>query len=92
MLKLRKPVYYQVKKGQTVREIACAFCVGERILVQENCLSEEVYEGQILRLPSAGGNLYTAKAGEDETLLCGSVENYRKKNGGALYPGKRVVL
>ena len=85
--------YYQVKSGQTLRDIAGAFCVSERLLAQENALTEEVFAGQILKVPSERGNAFTVQANQNKALLCGSEENFRKKNGwDTLYIGMRVIL
>lgn len=92
MLKMQKHKYHRVLRGQTLSSIAAAYCVGEYALAKENCLTEEVQEGQILRLPKITGNRYTVQAGEDKKVLCGSKENYEKRNGKHLYPGQRIVL
>ncbi|MBQ8322479.1 MAG: LysM peptidoglycan-binding domain-containing protein [Clostridia bacterium] len=93
MLKLEVRNYYKVKRGQSLREIASAFCVAERLLILENGLTEEVREGQLLRIPAERGNAYVAQCGQDKALLCGSGENFRRKNGtDTLYPGMRVIL
>ena len=93
MLKMRIGKWYQVKDGQTVADIAKAFCVAERLLVQENGLREEPKAGQILKIPQARGNVYVARAGDTKKLLCGSDENYQAKNGtDILYIGMRVIL
>jgi len=92
-LQLKTPDFYKVKRGQTLREIARAFCVSERALVKLNDLKCEPYDGQILRLPKTKGNAYTAREGDSKTLLCGNDETYEKKNGtNALYLGMRVIL
>lgn len=83
---------YKVKRGQTLGEIAKRAGVTVYKLVQENGLTEEVAEGQILRLP-VRGNLYTVREGDSKKLLCGSEENYEKINGtGIFYLGMRVLL
>lgn len=93
MLKTEIPDFYKVKKGQTLREIATAFCVAERALVKENSLKEPPFEGQILRIPKTCGNAYFATEHDSKTLLCGSEENFCKKNGTEhLYAGMRVIL
>lgn len=93
MLRFVWKQYYQVKKGQTLREIATAFCVSEFLLAQSNRLSAPPVQGQILRIPTERGNAYTVKSGDDKTVLCGSEENFKKKNGtDILYLGMRVVL
>ncbi len=92
-MKMEIRQYYQVKGGQTLRDIAEAFCVSERLLIQENRLQGEVFAGQILRIPAERGNSFTVQAGQNKSLLCGSEENYRKKNGtDILYIGMRVIL
>ncbi len=93
MLKLCKPKYYIVKEGQTLAEIAEAFCLPVTLLIFQNGLKEEPRAGEVLRIPSENGNLYVAKAGEGKTLLSGSEENYEKRNGtSVLYPGLKVFL
>ena len=93
MLKTEKWHYYQVKKGQTLREIADYFSVSEFLLVKENGLMEEVWAGQILRIPEERGNVYFVQAGDTKRLLCGSEEEYIKKNGTDIfYIGMRVIL
>ena len=73
--------YYQVKMGQSLKEIADYFSVSERLIVRENGLSAPPKAGQILLIPKQRGNAYTVKAGDTKALLCGSEENYAKKNG-----------
>ena len=93
MLRLEIGKFYQVKDGQTLKQIAKTFCVAEGLLVKENNLTGEPYAGQIISIPNERGNAYTAKDGESKALLCGSEENYEKKNGTrVLYPGMRVIL
>ena len=81
MLKFETTRYYKIKEGQTLREIAAAFSVAERLLVKENGLTAEPKTGQILKIPFERGNGYTVRAGDTKALLCGSEENYAKKNG-----------
>ena len=93
MLRLKINRYYRVKTGQSLRLIAKTFGIAERVLVKENGLTGEPLVGQILIIPSACGNAYTAKEGESKTLLCGSDAAYAQKNGtDILYPGMRVIL
>ena len=92
MLKLKEKQLHRVGEGQTVESIAAAYRLPSRAIVLENSLTGEVYEGQILRLPKRRGDLYTVKAGESKKLLCGSEENYEKKNGKELYPGLKIWL
>ena len=93
MLKIELRKYYRVKKGQTLRDIAAAFCLSPHVLARENGLKSEVQEGQILYLPPFRGNAYTAIATDTPVLLCGSEENFYQKNGMVkVYPGMRVIL
>ncbi|MBE7085248.1 MAG: LysM peptidoglycan-binding domain-containing protein [Clostridiales bacterium] len=93
MLILEKQNWYKVKEGQTVAEIAKAFCVSVRLLVKENGLSAEPSVGRLLRIPKTCGNAYTAGEGDTKALLCGSERAYAEKNGtNILYPGMRVIL
>lgn len=92
MLTLKNKQLHRVGKGQTLESIANAYRLPPKAIVLENSLTGEVFEGQLLRLPKRKGNLYTAKAGESKELLCGSRENYEKKNGKELYPGLKIWL
>ena len=56
MLKLETTAYYKIKEGQTLREIAVAFSVADRLLVKENGLTAEPKPGQILKIPRERGN------------------------------------
>ena len=93
MLKTEKREFYQVKKEQTLAEIAAYFSVSERVLAQENGLTEPPKNGQILRIPTACGNAYIVREGDTKELLCGSAENYRQKNGtDVFYIGMKVII
>ena len=93
MLQIQTPVYYQVKEKQTVRQIAAAFGVSPYLLARENGLTAEPPIGSVLRIPNRRGTVYTVKAGESKTLLCGSEEEYLKGNGTSVfYIGMRVIL
>ena len=93
MLRFEQRKFYQVKVGQSLKEIAKAFCVSEFLLAKCNGLKSPPLAGQILLIPEARGNAYIAKTGDTKALLCGSVENFERKNGtDILYPGMRVVL
>ena len=93
MLQSVIPKFYKVKCGQKLEEIARAFSLTPALLIKENRLTQEVHDGQILKIPTVRGNLYVAKAGEGKSLLCGSEENFEKRNGTKLlYPGMRVIL
>lgn len=93
MLKSEKRKYYQVREGQTIYDIAAAFCVSPYKLAEENHLTEPLQTGQIVRIPDACGNVYTVKVGENKRQLCGSEERYREQNGtDVFYPGMRIIL
>ncbi|MBR2375422.1 MAG: LysM peptidoglycan-binding domain-containing protein [Clostridia bacterium] len=93
MLKLETVQFYKTKQGQTLREIADAFSVSERLLAQENGLRNEPFAGQILRIPNARGNAYTVQVGDTKELLAGSPENYRAMNGtDVFYLGMRIRI
>ena len=84
---------YRVQAGQTLKEIACFFGVSEFLLAKSNHLKETPKAGQILFIPSERGNAYIVKAGDSKALLCGSEENFKRKNGtDVLYLGMRVIL
>lgn len=76
-----------------MEEIAGVFSVSAWLLVKENGLTEQPFAGQILRIPSEVGNEYTVQAGDTKALLCGSEEEYRRKNGtDVFYIGMRVRI
>lgn len=92
-LELVRGEYIRARRGQTLGTIAAAYGIPPRVLAAENGLSEEVREGQILRLPREERNLYTVRGGESKTLLCGSPEEFERLNRTArLYPGQKVFL
>ena len=92
-LLLQESGIYRVKRGQTLALIAGTFCCPVSLLVRENHLTQEVSEGQVLLIPEGRGNLYTVRGGESKTLLCGSEEEFYKKNGtNCLYPTQKVFL
>lgn len=85
--------FYQVKKGQTLREIADYFSVAERLLAKVNRLSAPPFAGQILYIPNERGNAYTVQEGDTKALLCGDEENFRAKNGtDVFYIGMKVRI
>ena len=93
MLKTENAKYHKVRQGQSVKAIARYYSCAERLIVRENSLRGEPFEGQILKIPAARGDLYTALDGEGRTLLCGSKEKYEEKNGTSLlYPGMEILL
>ena len=94
MLKLEIPEYYQVQAEQTLQEIAWVFCISERVLARENCLTQEVQKGQILFIPKSEiGNRYTVKEGDTKSLLCGSEDNFFRRNAtNRFYLGMQVIL
>ena len=74
-------------------EIADCFSVSEYLLAKENGLTQAPFAGQILRIPSERGNAYTVREGDTKALLCGSEENYVRKNGTDIfYIGMRVRI
>ncbi len=76
-----------------MEEIADYFSVSERLLVRENGLTEAPSSGQILRIPTERGNAYTVREGDTKALLCGSEDNFHRKNGtDAFYIGMRVRI
>ncbi len=92
-LQLYVPLFYRVKNGQTLLGIAEAFRVPLCRLARDNGLAGEPSAGQILTIPQDCGNEYRVKGGESRTLLCGSPETFRARNGtSALYPTQRVFL
>ena len=85
--------FYQVKAGQTLREIAVYFNVSEFALARLNGLTDEPQFGQVLEIPKERGNAYVARAEDTKSRLCGSDEAYERKNGtSVLYPSMRVIL
>ena len=93
MLKTEQRKYYQIKKGQTLKDVADAFSVSPVLLAKENDLKNDVFVGQIVKIPSARGNRYVVKEGDTKKLLCGSEQEYFRKNGtDAFYIGMEVIL
>lgn len=93
MLNVENRKYYKVRAGQTLRDIAEYFSVAERLLVKENGLKSPPFAGQILKIPNERGNAYFVREGDNKTLLCGSEEGYRKKNGtDEFYIGMRIIF
>ncbi len=93
MLKTVDREFYKVKAGQSLKDVAEYFSVSEWLLAKENGLTEDLYAGQVLRIPKERGNRYTVQEGDTKELLCGSEENYEKKNGtDVFYIGMTVIL
>ena len=93
MLQQSRVEFYKVKAGQTIEKIAEYFSVSEYLLSKINALTEPPYAGQILRIPAESGNAYFVQAGDTKELLCGSAENYLRKNGTDIfYIGMRIIL
>lgn len=83
---------YRVKRGQTLCDVARAFCCPPSAVASLNALKEEPEEGRVLLIPPAR-DLYLVRGGESRTLLCGSEENFYARNGtSCLYPGQTVFL
>ncbi|MBR5900562.1 MAG: LysM peptidoglycan-binding domain-containing protein [Clostridia bacterium] len=53
--------YYSVKRGDTALKIAERFSIPVTVLIRDNALSAEVYEGQVLVVINRGGFLYTVR-------------------------------
>ena len=93
MLETMKGDLYKVKDGQALQEIAEYFSVSLFLLAKINGLTAEPKKGQVLRIPKERGNAYIVREGDTKALLCGSEENYRKRNGtDVFYIGMRVIL
>lgn len=93
MLKTERVKYYKVKNGQSLKEIAEYFSVSPFLLAKINGLKAEPNAGSILAIPTERGNFYTVKEGDTKELLCGSKENFARKNGTDIfYIGMRIVL
>ncbi len=82
-----------MKAGQSLKDVAEYFSVSKWLLAKENGLNAPLYAGQVLRIPKERGNRYVVQEGDTKELLCGSAENYAKKNGtDAFYIGMTVIL
>ena len=93
MLNAEKRKFHIVKAGQTAEKIAEFYSVSVYLLVRENGLTEQPFAGQIVKIPQEQGNAYFVKEGDTKALLCGSDENYARKNGtDVFYIGMRVIL
>ena len=92
-LSLVIPNTYCVKEGQSICSVSAAFSLPPALLVRENQLKEELYAGQVIRIPACAGNWYVVRGGESKSLLCGSPARFEEKNlTAALYVGQRVLL
>ena len=93
MLKTEFVKYHKTQAGQGVRAIAEYYSVSPFLLAKINGLTEEPKEGRLLRIPDERGNCYIVREGDTKILLCGSEENYARKNGTDIfYIGMRVIL
>ena len=93
MLKTERRKYYKIKEGQTLRKVAEFFSVSEFLLAKINGICEEVCLGQILEIPKECGNAYVVCEEDTKEKLCGSEENYFRKNGpDVFYIGMRIIL
>jgi hypothetical protein len=73
--------------------LAKAFSVSEGRLVELNGLKEEIFAGQIIKIPIECGNSYIVQEGDTKELLCGSKERFCALNGtDDFYIGMRVIL
>ena len=76
-----------------MEEIAAYFCVSPYLLAKLNSLTQPPPMGTILEIPSERGNEYVVRQGDSKTLLCGSAENFARRNGtDAFYIGMRVRI
>ncbi len=76
-----------------MRQIAAYYSVSPYLLAKVNGLSAPPREGEILEIPKERGNLYVVREGDTKELLCGSEENYARKNGTDIfYIGMRMIL
>ena len=88
----RDCIYYRVKRGQKLATVARAFGCPPRALAAFNDLSEEIEEGQIIKIPPCR-NLYKVRGGESKSLLCGSEEGFEERNGTkCFYPAQQIFL
>ena len=93
MLKTESFDYYKIKEGQTLRSVAEYFSVSEYLLARINGMKTPIFQGQILKIPEERGNAYVVREGDTKELLCGSAENYARKNGtDVFYIGMRIIL
>ena len=92
VLRLVRPAYFRLRRGQTLDLAARTFSLPPRVLAAANALDREPEEGQVLFLP-AGGNLYRVRGGETKKLLSGRDRSFEEKNyTKRLYPLQEVLL
>lgn len=92
-LESEQAVYYRLKKGQSLADVAEFYRVPPRVLAALNGLKEEPKEGTVLQIPAERRNLYTVCGGETKENLCGSKENFEARNKTKrLYIGQTVWL
>ena len=75
-----------------MRVLAKEYSTTEYAIIVRNGLTEELYEGQLIFLPEPL-NVYVVQPSDTKALLCGSDENYFRKNGThVFYPAMRVLI
>lgn len=93
MLKTERVQFYKVQAGQSLEEIAAYFSLSPYLLARVNGITSPLKPGKILKIPSEYGNAYFVCEGDTKTLLCGSEENYFRRNGtGVFYIGMKIIL
>ena len=92
MLKIGIRQPYKVKRGQTLRVLAKEYSTTEYAIIVRNGLTEELYEGQLIFLPEPS-NVYVVQPSDTKELLCGTAEEFFRKNGThVFYPAMRVLI
>ena len=93
MLKTERVQFYKVQAGQSLEQIAAYFSLSPYLLASVNGVTSPLKTGEILKIPSECGNAYFVREGDTKTLLCGSEENYFRRNGTKVfYIGMHVIL
>ena len=93
MLKTERVQFYKVQAGQSLEEIAAYFSVSPYLLAKENGLTAPLERGRVLKIPSECGNSYRVREGDTKALLCGSDENFLRRNGTRVfYIGMLIIL
>lgn len=79
-----KGVFYRINKTDNLKKISIQFLVPESVLIFENNLSNEVFCGQILYIPSYNYKAYMVKPLENIESVCKKFnikkEDFIKKN------------
>ncbi len=76
-----------------MEDVAAYFCVSPYLLAKHNGLSAPIEAGKILKIPRERGNAYIVREGDTKVLLCGSEENFLRRNGTEVfYIGMNIIL